>query len=138
MNEVAGRLAREAWAAASRVAVVTCTLRRPGRGRSAAGSNRGGWRQEERRAVLVRLDEITAQVVRGLTAGTLSPAEARTRVANAGFADAVRIAITVEELAVVLDEVMRAGDNIWVDCSPDGRGVIYLRWASDPSHPKFL
>ena len=42
------------------------------------------------------------------------------------------------ELAVHLAEVVRSGDNVWTDCSPDGDTVLYLRWWSDPSHPRLF
>ena len=135
-DEAARRVAEQAWSSGCRYAVVASTLRRPGRGRSAAASNRGGWRDETRRSVLARLDELAAEVVRGLASGTLTGDEARGRVAAAGFAGAIRVAESVDQLAGHLAEVMRSGDNIWTDCSPDGGAVVYLRWWSDPSHPR--
>jgi hypothetical protein len=135
-DEFARRCAEQVWPAGCRYAVVTSTLRRPGRGRSASGTNRGGWRAEDRPPVLARLDALAAEVVRGLASGSLSGGEARARVAEAGFAGCVRVAGSVGELAEQLAEVVRSGDNAWTDCSPDGGAVVYLRWWSDPSHPR--
>jgi hypothetical protein len=91
---------------------------------------------EDRPAVLARLDQVVAAVVRGLAAGTLAVADARAQVAAAGFIEAVHVAEAAEELAGQVAGIIRAGDNVWVDCSPEGGTVVYLRWWADPSHPR--
>jgi len=135
-DEVARRCVAESWSPATRYALVTSTLRVTGRGQSATGSNRGGWRVEERPAVLARLEKVAAELVRGLASGDLAVDEARDCLAESGFASAIRFAATADELAAQLTEVLRVGDNVWVDCSPVRGGVIYQRWWADPSHPR--
>jgi hypothetical protein len=119
----ARQCAESAWLAGCRFGVVTSTFPQAGRGRSLA--------------VLARLDQIAAEVVRELADGTIEVQEARARITEAGFDGAIHIAASAGELGAVIAAVMRAGDNVWTDCSPDGLGIAYLRWWSDPNHPRF-
>lgn len=135
-EEYARQCAEQVWLTDCRYGVVTATVRRPGKNRSATGANHDGWRAEDRPSVLARLDRVVAEIVRGLMLDDLSPEEARERAADAGFAGAIYISESVDELSTHLTNILESGDNVWTDCSPDGGKVVYLRWWSDPSHPR--
>jgi hypothetical protein len=136
ISELARQYAAQAWSSDCRYVVVTATLRRPGRGQSNDSANKNGWRIETRRLVLSSLDGLAAEVVQELASGACTGEETKARIAKAGFADAIRIAASEEELTGHLADVMRSGDNVWTDCSPDSGGVLYMRWWFDSSHPR--
>jgi len=126
-EEVAREIVAGLWTAAHRAAVLTTTLR-----------CRGG-RAEGRRSVPDRLTRVAGEVVRGLQSGALSVEAGRAAGAEARLVGGLHVAATAEEMTALVAAALRAGDNAWVDCSPDappGAPVLYLRSRADPSHPR--
>jgi hypothetical protein len=137
-DDVAQREIEALWSDDFVFAVIETALMRPGRGRSARGSNQGGWRYEQRDDELVRFSRFVAELMEGLRFGSLTAEDARRAVEVGPYAGFVLVADSKARMVDALAERFRAGDNVWVhgftEAGLPGGRVLLLRTWNDPSH----
>ena len=118
--------------------VVETALMRPGRGRSVRGSNRGGWRYEDRHGDLMRFSRFVYELMENLRTGSLTAEDARRAVDAGPYAGFVLVADSKDRMVACLAERFRAGDTVWVhgytEAGLPGSRVLHVRSWHDPSH----
>jgi hypothetical protein len=118
--------------------VVETALMRPGRGHSARGSNRGGWRYEPRYGELMRFARFVTNLMESLRSGRLTAEDVRRTVDTGPYGGFVLVADSKAGMIASLAERFRAGDNVWVhgytEAGLPGSRVLHVRTWHDPSH----
>jgi hypothetical protein len=134
----AQRTIDDLWSDDFTYGVIEPALMRPGRGHHVGGSNRAGWRHEERKGESERFHRFVAEVIDGLRVGHLTCEAARQRVAERGYSGFILICDSKNRMADDFAERLRHGDNAWVDGftepSLPGKRVLHVRCWHDPSH----
>jgi hypothetical protein len=137
-DDVAQQVIEELWSDAFVFGVVETALMRPGRGRSVRGSNRGGWRYEDRHGELMRFSRFAYELMESLRTGSLTAEDARRTVDAGPYAGFVLIADSKDQMVDCLAERFRAGDTAWVhgytEAGLPGSRVLHVRSWHDPSH----
>lgn len=141
-DDVSRQVIEPLWAEDFTFGVIQTALMRPGRGHSARGSNRKGWRYEHRSDELGRLSRQVTDLMEGLRTGRLTPEDARRAVAEGPHAGFILLADSKERMIECLAERFRAGDNVWVEgWTPRGEPgdrVLLLNCWHDPSHRRIV
>jgi hypothetical protein len=137
-DDVARLVIDELWSDDFIFGVVETALMRPGRGRSARGSNRGGWRYEDRHDELMRFSRFVYELMESVRTRSLTAKDARLAVDAGPYAGFVLIADSKVRMVECLAERFRAGDTAWVhgytEAGLPGSRVLHVRSWHDPSH----
>jgi hypothetical protein len=137
-DDVARQVIEELWGDDFVFGVVETALMRPGRGRSVRGSNRGGWRYEDRHGELMRFSRSVYELMESLRTGSLTAEDARLTVDAGPYAGFVLVADSKDRMVDCLADRFRAGDTAWVhghtEASLPGSRVLHVRSWHDPSH----
>lgn len=137
-DDIAQQAIEELWGDDFVFGVVETALMRPGRGRSAGGPNRGGWRYEDRCGELTRFSRSVYELMESLRTESLTGEDARRTVEAGPYAGFVLVADSKAEMVACLAERFRAGDNVWVhgftEAGQPGSRVLHVRTWHDRSH----
>ncbi len=141
-EQIAQRLVAKHWRDDFVYGVLTTTLKRPGRNRSAQGSNKRGWRYEERHGEVKRFDDFVGNLVRGLESGSLTAESAHQAIEESGYAAFVRVADSTEQTIGFLADFLRDGDNVWSEgwtpSGGPGNRLLHVKTWYDRSHSRIV
>ncbi len=112
-EEIATQCIAPLWTADFVYGVLVTTLKRPGKGRSAQGSNTRGWRYENRPRELERFDTFVGELVNNLHLGNLTAEAASQRIDVSGYGDFTGVAESLDQMIAFFAGYLTAGDNVW-------------------------